>query len=287
MKKTNFNLKSLVLLTLLSLLAFSCSQEADTLNEEDTDFEVVQDDATADAAFDAIDYEVQRIMNADEGGRESAGTGERAEDPCAVITFDLPNKTVTVNFGDENCEGLDGKMRRGKIMITYTGKFRDQNASSAVTFVDFFVNDHQLEGTRTISNIGANAEGYLQQQITLVNGKITLTNGKTITREANWTRTWIRGSNPSEDEYLHEGSASGSTRNGITFTVEITEPLKRKRACFAERIPFPVEGSKTITATNSEGATFIRTVDYGNGECDNLVMVTRNGNGPFEVALQR
>jgi len=288
MKKLRFNHIFLTLVAALALFTVSCTEDGENLTGSlNTEFDIVQDDATFDAEFDAIDYEVQRVMNADDGGRGAAGTGERQEDPCATVTVDRDNRTVTVDFGEENCEGLDGKLRRGKIIITHTGRFRDQDATTTVTFEGFFVNDHQVEGTRTIENLGPNEEGYLQQRITLTGGKITAPDGKFISREATWTRTWIRGNNPSEDEYLHEGSASGVNRRGIDYNVEITEPLKRKRACFRERIPFPVEGVKSITATNSEGETFTRTIDYGDGECDDLVMVTRNGEGPFEVKLRR
>ncbi len=271
----------------LGLLVFlnSCTEDEDpavTIDEE-----TLIDEAIADEAWDDIDYEVQRVMNFDDGGRELGGSGERQNDPCATVTRDRETKTVTVDYGTENCEGLDGRFRRGKIVISYTGSFRKSNATQTVTFEDYFVNDRKVEGSRAITNLGPNEEGYLQQQITLTNGKLTLTDGRKITRQATWIRTWVRGNNPQEDEYLITGSASGINRNGTTWQVEVTKALVKKRACYSDRVPFPVEGIRSYSLEKTDGSTSAIVLDYGNGDCDNLALVTKDGRGPFEIELKR
>ena len=75
-----------------------------------------------------------------------------------------------------------------------------------------------------------------------------------------------------EDYATLDGSASGVNQEGSTYTIEITETLVFKRACQPGRVFFPVQGEKVITVGEEEVI-----VDYGDGECDNLVRWTKDG----------
>lgn len=270
-----------------AIFATSCTESEDNMiQESNIEEDVTISEAEAEITFDEVDYEIQRINNITDNGRITAGNGERTEDPCAQVTRDRETRITTINFGTENCEGLDGKMRRGKIIIVHTGTFREQNATFSTTFENFFVNDRGVEGTRIISNKGTDEDGYLVQEITLEGGKITFLDGTMFTRDASWTRTWIRGNNPSEDVYSHFGNATGTTRKGYDYTVIIEEnnAVMKKRACAKDRVRIPVAGIKTITATK-EDVTHTREVDFGSGECDNSINVTINGNSINEVII--
>src|ERR1700733_12054140 len=43
---------------------------------------------------------------------------------CAIVGVDTLNNphVLTINFPSENCPGLDGKNRRGSIIVTYNGE---------------------------------------------------------------------------------------------------------------------------------------------------------------------
>jgi len=56
-----------------------------------------------------------------------AGTGGRIEGmdddrmSCAVVTHDVENQTITIDFGDV-CTGPNGVTRSGMIIINYDGR---------------------------------------------------------------------------------------------------------------------------------------------------------------------
>lgn len=159
--------------------------------------------------FDELDIDITGILAEDEGGRVGAFGPNRLRDRCATITRDEVNRTMTIDFGSTGCTGSDGKVRTGKIIVTYIGTFREGNAMITHNFNNFTVDAAKIEGTRTIEYLGVNDEGYLMQEITLSGGKVTFEDRTVVTREANWTRTWVRGINPMFDEFWTEGTASG------------------------------------------------------------------------------
>ena len=75
------------------------------------------------------------------------------------------------------------------------------------------------------------------------------------------------------DRLIVYGTAEGNHRNGRGFYIEILEPLVYTRECRAQGIYMPVAGVKLIKHGNRE-----ITVDYGDGECDKVVVIT-NKNG--------
>ena len=50
----------------------------------------------------------------------------------------------------------DGKNRRGIINVSYTGSYRATGSVHTITFTDYFVNDNQLLGVKTVTNTGLN-----------------------------------------------------------------------------------------------------------------------------------
>ncbi|MDW7694000.1 hypothetical protein R9C00_04520 [Flammeovirgaceae bacterium SG7u.111] len=264
-----FSIVKFLIFSVLIVSLASCG-ESDVEQEGDiasTNSQVTSDEVFAEAVFDGVDFSI-----------ESAQAGQReAADPC--LDYSLSGSEgvldLTLDFGSEPCEGADGVTRQGKILVTITGgeKLEAANSKTVITFDNFFVDGHKVEGIRTIENLGFE-EGtlVLKQKITMTDGKITLSDGRTITRNATWDKTWdiLNG--------IHnlEGSASGKTRQDITYQSEVTETIVRKRECFLEGIYYPVQGKKTIAASNGT-ATVVRVVDFGDGTCDKKVVVTING----------
>ena len=72
------------------------------------------------------------------------------------------------------------------------------------------------------------------------------------------------------------GTKSGVSTEGVSFTMEITTPIKFVYDCTLEgqrrRGKVPVEGIKVTT----DGEQVIIT-DFGDGTCDTLVEVTKDG----------
>ncbi len=190
-----------------------------------------------------------------------------------VITIDTTAnpRVLTVDYGSSNCDCNDGKTRRGKIVTTYTGPYFAQGTVITHTPVDYYVNDIKIEGTKTVTNMGANANGqpYYNVQI---DGMATLTSGTSVNYTSTRVRTWVSGYttllNHLDDEYDITGNATGIYSNGGGYTANTSSPVRIKVGC-----SFPTKGTISMTPTGKAE----RVIDYGDGTCDTQFTVTVNG----------
>ncbi|MFN4082524.1 MAG: hypothetical protein ACK4K9_02730 [Bacteroidia bacterium] len=264
------NSRKLVLIISLLTIAFtSCKKNEDA---KDNELATSEDMALSENVYDQVFKEV-------DGNATDAGLKKG----YPIITIDtLANpKSMTINYGDTNFLCRDGNYRRGKILVSWTGRYRDNGTIITTTFDGFYQNDFKVEGTKTVTNIGRNNEGFLVFNIS-VQGKITNTENQSITWNSTRTRTWIAGENTprlwTDDKYLIEGSTNGVNRNGFTFTSVITKPLTIDLGCQWRIV------SGTVELTPQGKPT--RTIDYGNGACDRLATVTVNGR-TFNITMRR
>lgn len=231
------------------------------------------DDAFAETTFDNVSGITDEAYDLSKFNFKST-EGRVYLSDCATVTLDttvFPRK-LTIDFGSENCLCNDGKYRRGKIIVTFTGRYRAPGTIITTTFEDFFVNDNQLEGTKVVTNQGLNDSGHMYWTMD-TDGKITLANDSgTIQWNAQRQREWYAGYDTPRDRwddiYMVTGTASGTRLNGVSWTRTITKPLEHKLAC-----RFIVSGTMSI---QPEGYAE-RILDFGDGECDNLATVTVNG----------
>lgn len=228
----------------------------------------VADDAVAETVFEDID----NLTEAGVAFANASGRIERDElMACAEITHDRDNKSITIDYGD-GCMDVRGRFRSGVILITYTDHRSVPGAMRTVSFDNFVVDSVQVEGTRTITNISEDTVGSVVFNVILEGGRLTYPDGTFATRAANFTRTWLRGTDPLEDEGYREGSSSGVNREGENYTVTILERIVFKRDCSRRKFFIPVAGVKEVVKGD-----VVAIVDYGDGECDNLYTVTVNG----------
>lgn len=229
----------------------------------------IESESAIDEAFEEIDVITEAGMTIENSvGRTNEDDETLA---CADVIRDPDNNRITIDFG-ESCEGRGGRVRSGRIVITYTDKRYIPGATRTVTFEDFFIDGVQIEGTRTMTNVSATENDNPRFNIVLAGGRVTFEDGTFATREANHTRTWMRSGSPLTDEGVIEGSASGLDRNGSAYSITITTPLVYKRSCHVTRAFIPVEGVQEIIKGDNSGS-----IDYGDGTCDNIVTVTVNG----------
>jgi hypothetical protein len=277
--KNNIKL-AFAVIAVLSLGFTSCKK--DTKEDTTADADVIIENSAGDAAFnDVAGISDEAYSGSLESYRSS--TNEVVMTTCAVITFDTLSspRMFTVDFGSSNCLCKDGNYRRGKILVSYVGKYRDSLSSHTISFDNYFVNDNQLLGTKTVTNNGHNAAGKLSYTVT-VNGKIKwAATGDSSTYTSNRTRVWSQGENTFtwlDDVYLINGTASGVTRNGTSYTMNTATPLKVEigfRYITDGILEFTPQGKTT------------RSIDYGyiGGARDALARVTINGN-TFTVNLR-
>lgn len=246
----------------------SCSDEDENLSPD----LITELDADSEAALESNYEDVDLIVEAGVAFADASGRVERDTVlECAEVTHDQENQVITIDYGD-GCEIRGGRIVKGKIIIEYNDRKLVPGAFRIVTLEDFYIDEVQIEGKRTLTNISESIDDDLTFNILLEGGKLSFPDGTTATRDADHTKTWIRANNPLNDEFHVEGGASGSNRRDVRYEVEILEKLVFKRACRANRVFIPVSGIKQITFGDN-----VAVINYGDGDCDNEVTITLNG----------
>lgn len=255
------------------VLSVSCTTAVEPTSAIDE--AAVAADIIAQADFDEVDdlsSNAMIVADGGVGGRIAGMDDERMR--CAVVTHDLENNEIIIDFGD-GCTGPHGVTRAGKIIINYQGRRFVPGSYWRVSFDSFYVNRRHIEGIRTVTNISESLEANPTFHVVLAGGKVTWPDGSFATREVDLVREWVRAANPLLDEYhiLAESTTSGSTKESVRFNSVVLEDLIIKRACMGpKRGRLPVAGIKEVTIGNK---TY--TIDFGDGECDTLVTVTVDG----------
>ena len=271
--------KLMILFFALFVVATACEdQEEQTfqsgIGEEDVETMSSEEDLqTAYDEIDLISVEANESLEDDGtlGGRVQMDESDRLT-RCATVTHDKEAMTITIDFGD-GCEGPDGKLRSGIIFITYTGRLFIPGSVWTFQLRNYTVNGKQIEGKKTITNVSGSISDHVSFHKLIEDGKVTWPDGSFATREVDKTFTWIRANNPLMDEVHVEGEASGVTRRGVAYNVTIISKIIWKRACRLRGVCVPVQGLKLVERRDHSDVL----VDFGDGQCDNIVTITKNG----------
>ena len=261
----------LSLLFALPLLFIACNKEDQSV--QDMEVTTSQDVLVAQDLFQDTEEEVDYEL----GTRDP-------EDLCPIVTV-VPGdgtypRTVTIDYGTEGCEGWNGRIRKGIIEVTLTDTMANPGAVRTVNFINFSVDDVQIEGTKTLTNTGLNGEGQLTFTRVVSNASLTFPNGDVAEWEAAQQITLIEGTGTPEridDVVQIEGNSSGVNRNGKAFSSEITVPLIKPFVC-----PWAVSGVRSVTVNDHTW-----TLDYGDGTCNKIALLTRPDGTTKTVLIHR
>ncbi len=196
---------------------------------------------------------------------------------CATVATDTlgAQKTLIIRFGNQNCECLDGRNRRGTILIQYSGHYNDSNSTHTITFQDYYVNDEQFAGTIKATRVDTTVTGRWYYNITADESLITTPN-QIVTWKGSLVRKFIAGyttGRRDDDVFSISGGATLTRANGHIFTFDLQTPLQ-----FALNCDYCEAGVANVTGYN--GA---RQLDYSVsssttiGGCDNVGKLTING----------
>ena len=264
----------------LAIFLSSCndSQDVTPVQTSDADLVTSEDVTTIEYLQNELEETVDEIM-------ETRGPG----DDCVTFTLtnppgEFPN-TLIIDFGD-GCEGPRGHVKSGMIIVEQSAPMAELGAERVVSFKDFFVDNVQVTGSKTLTNTAVDTEG----NITLVRSsslELLFPNGQSVSHTANFTIQQVAGGSTDErfdDIFEITGSAEGVNRFGHSYTATITEPLIRDRSC-----RWLTDGVIELQVT-IEGEVFTRTIDYGHpddGACDNLALVTLNDGSEKTIRIHR
>lgn len=276
--------KSLVPITVLFLLLSACQDDLipKKLSVEDQAELAAQDNAHMMIA-------TQEVLDVTAGAIQDKGVsegrvkqGDHDKYGCAPsinLTLNVDRNhpdsiiysgTVIINYGDgSTCDATNKRM----------GKITD-----AFTIIVSTKNKLRFSSTETVT-----LEGFTRNN--------TAFNGVIITTSANGKKTSVEGNNVAieyqdgttsswsgklafgyEDftkkkgEISITGSISGTTRQAVGFTANISEAVVFKTGCFGWIKKVPVDGVISVT-TNGASST----LDFGSGACDRVYTVTVDG----------
>lgn len=282
MKKPAINyLNVTVLYMVTSVLIFnSCKKDEEQIDKNTSS---AVDHAFAESAFDDVGMMAdQAALSGDLTTYKNGSPGNGLLSTCATITFDTTSspRIITIDFDTVNGSPcLDGRYRRGKVIVSYNGGYRDVGSVHTISFDDYHVNDYKIEGSKTVTNAGKNSSGHTYFNIDVV-GHIISPQGATLDWTSARVREWVDGEGTIwwiDDVYHITGTASGNSFGGEDFSAQITEPLVVDLSCVSPSPlnPKPVYLRDGILEFTPDGK-YTRVIDYGyeNGDCDNKAKVT-------------
>jgi hypothetical protein len=272
-------------MAVLAIAIYFVSCKKDDNSNSDELVLSVQDDAEASSVADDIFNEVDKNISALDAGNFTNLT-LKGEDlllgtchpsvsisPSNPIAYPL---TITLDYGTAGCVGLNGNVKKGKLIVTLTSKMSAVNSAKTITFDNFYINDRKIEGTKTVTYTGLNGSQHPVWTVSVTGGKITRPDGKARTFEFTRTREQIAGINPpstwSDKVFSITGSGKGTNLTGKEYTTTIDKPLIVAANC---------RWIKSGAITTSVGSRKI-TINYNvstiaSGTCDSLATVFFGG----------
>lgn len=277
-----------------AIIALSFFISCDT-NEKIEDTSAISDeeitaDANIDAAADDVSlivedqYAIQQSLSSKIGSNKETESSKSSNGivsvlpQCATITTVLANGTWTrtIDFGTEGCTLHNGNILKGKIIITFSNNFTTATRTMSYSFVGFYHNGKLIQGNKSIIQTLKSTEllATIHPVFThTIDMNITFANDKVYSRKGTRVKEMIEGftttANWEDNVFLVWGYHVTSSPSGTKITTTITTPLRFVMAC---RKPFPVSGVVSITKNDATAV-----LDFGNGECDNLATITKDG----------
>lgn len=290
-------IKKLKWIAFFSVVLWACQEDSQTLSPE----QAAQQSSTTARDNTEIIAATQGAMEITAGVFESEGISNgRAEStsgrrilhgdhddqggcrPSISGSFNLDRShkdsliftgTFTIDYGDgSTCDSTD--VKKGKITDTFTyiltrGDSVTFTSTETLTFEGFVRDSVQLDGTFTVKKINRQSKTVGAQ-----GAKITYPDGTSASWSGALTYTYDLGEHYKwKDNTIHvTGSITGTNREGVDFSLVITEELIFKYTCGGRHKFHPVSGVVEVTVSG-----VLSTIDFGDGSCDNKYSVTANG----------
>lgn len=259
----------LPIVTALALSLAACNRNPDELVTTDPDPSSAKTSAEATKAYDDIAVMTEEaVLNYMEDPNYDTYTFG----PCVVVTVDSVNTVITFDLGSAGCTGLDGHIRKGKIIVDYNGVPRQPGSTLAITLDAYSVDGYQVSGSLTYNAIAENAEGDLELVYRVSDGEYIEPDGDVVTFECARSVVWTEGAG-SENLYDDVFTTSGSftaTINGDAYSGTTSEPIVFASACWTDGVYYPVAGQWELIFPDG----IYRAINYGDGDCDKIIVIT-------------
>ncbi len=258
----------------------SCKKNNETISEEfENTFQISADQAvTNNLTQDAEDVFLEIAQDNNIAGNFAPEPVNNII-PCATVTITPLSgfpKTIVIDFG-ASCTH-NGITRSGKINIVLTDSVRRPGSQATMTFTNYFVNLYKIEGTYTWTNTStANTRSWTR---VTTGGKITAPDARFWMHEGSRSVTQTAGvgtPTPIDDVFsVFPGTHTVTNSSNISRTSTILEALQKKVACSN------IDKGKVKV----QGPNHYATIDFGDGTCDNLALLSIDGRTPRTIVLR-
>jgi hypothetical protein len=266
--KTKSLITNVALALTLGILYTGCDKTKDEII--DTDTSSASDNSTSENAFSDIFKSVSEVSDANAGLKGGHCYTVTIDTTAGSKTGGFP-KTITIDY--TACSD-----KKGKLTAVFSGHWRAAGSTVIITTdTNYYFGVNKVDvGTHIITNRGLFL-GHKQFDVNITGAKVH-TPGGHVSWSTTRTVTWIAGdttADPADDVFKIEGQTTGTSAKGVVYTAAITSPL-----IIANNCPWIESGVVTLTPKNKK----TRTIDFGNGACDNKATATVNGKS-IEVTM--
>ncbi|MCW3124066.1 MAG: hypothetical protein JWQ38_3558 [Flavipsychrobacter sp.] len=178
-------------------------------------------------------------------------------------TISIPH-TLTIRFGNNDQVCLDGRKRRGTIIVSFNNQYNNDKETHTITFDHYFLNGNQLTGSIKTTRIDTTITGNWYYNI-LADDSLDMSpdplQSEYIRYTANLVRKWVAGyasNERTDDVFSISGAATLYRPNNHNFSLGISTPLQ-----FALNCDYAESGVVNVTGYNGS-----RILNYGDGNCD-------------------
>lgn len=276
-----FNLTKVVLvLVILGLTFTACTENetSDLVSEEQNVSEVIQSAEMDQVTTVLEDFIIDIYEEQEDAEARGISLSSKNMPDCVTVTLVAQQhfRELTVDFGSDGCL-LRGHMYRGQIVLTYERDTQAQQVAIGYVLNEFYFDAKNIIGSNLILRTLSNGNGNLQFTHT-IDLTVVWPNGIEASRQGQIVREWIEGFGSgvySDNVFEVTGYWNANFASGNTHTYESMQPLRREASCYHF-----VSGSIDVQRTLFGG-----TLDYGEGDCDNLGIFTFNNGTEIDIVL--
>ena len=253
---------------LLAITIVSCERQQVT-DFIDSEYESRLSDLSDESVYE-IDQATLRT-----GSGSGACSWDDVFPACATVTVSGSSYPKTVTVAYDACVSPGGHSRTGTLTIVLSDDLANIGATRTITYSGFGIDDFTANGTRTLTRTGTTAAG--EPVFDRVVDLTWNTPRGDLDRDFSGTVTWISGfDTPACGDNVFEVSGSGTTSSDRgTVSSTILEPLRIDRPC----------GYITDGILQISGPLGSRSIDYGDGSCDDSATVTTADGSTFTIDL--
>jgi hypothetical protein len=258
---------------------FSCNRDkTDFLSDEEES--MISNDAAVESVYESMNYETDFFTGSDAAIMESGGSTKAFGfwrrylleiGPDITVEpegFVFP-KTVTIDYGD-GIELVNGRFISGIVQIDVSAPPRELGATRDISFEDFYIDSVNIDGN-IVKTCTDTSETY--SEFTALSDLVFTFSDETYIERHAERITVVEGviSTPydySDDVLTISGFADSESSEGVSFSRVITEPLIKPATC-----RFITQGMVNFYKNDD----LVAELDYGNGVCDDLAIITKDG----------